>query len=98
MNNVFNTTSLKVVKAMENFCLKVKIIRLNLPDKEFNTNEKQVLSIEVNFAITSKSVNVLDFIAGIESDTVQLSAESADQFRRDTSTVLKNTKNIIRLI
>lgn len=67
---------------------------VNLSDRDLNFIEKSVLSKGPNFAITPKSVNVLDFITGIESAASQLPEETADQFRSEASTVLKQSKHL----
>lgn len=65
---------------------------VNLSDKTLTKDELQILSKGLNFAVAPKSVNVLDFITGIESAAPQLSEEVADQFRSEASAALKNVK------
>lgn len=65
---------------------------VNLSDKTLTNSEIQILSKGLNFAIAPKTVNVLDFITGIESVAPQLPEEVVDQFRSEASTILKNIK------
>lgn len=65
---------------------------VNLSDKTLNPSESQVLSKGLNFAATQHTVNILDFITGIESAVPQLSEETADRFRCEASVALSNIK------
>lgn len=67
--------------------MKLKFLVLKIPwfksYKAITAQESQVLSTGLNFSVTPKEVNILDFITGIESSAPQLSEEVADQFRSE---------------